>query len=261
MILLAVILIPICWNVAMSLDETVTIVIPKPPRLIPKVLSLRNYQYAFRSIPLMRYCLNTLFLVVVNTFISVAASMMCGYAFAKGKFSLKKFWFVFMLAVMMIPFETIMIPLYLKYVQWGMISTYYPLIFGSFSYAYGTFLAKQNIQALPDSLREATFIDGGSEWRTFVSVIIPLSGPVIATLGILQIIRHWNDFLWPMIILQKPSLYTISIGVSLFNSTENVTYFGPRMAVATLSAIPLVTMYLFLQKYIVASVALSGIKQ
>ena len=256
--LLAVMMIPICWNIAMSFDEDVLTTIPNPPHLWPQTPSLRNYKYAFEVVPLMRYFANTAFLTVVNTVVSVFFALCCGYAFAKGKFVGKNFWFMFILAVMMIPFESIMVPLFLQYQRMGLLNTYWPLVLGSFAYPFGMFLARQNIAALPDALREATFIDGASEWRTFFSIIIPLSGPVIATLCIMQVM---SNFLWPLIVIQDNKKFVISVGVAMFNAQKGVEYFGPRMAVATLSALPLVIMFLFLQKYIVASVAMSGIKQ
>lgn len=259
--LLAIWMIPIIWNVAMSFDEDILTTIPNPPRMWPKIPSLRNYAYAFEVVPLARYFANTVFLTVVNTILMVFFAMCCGYAFSKGKFWGKKFWFMFMLAVMMIPFESIMVPLFLQYQKIGLLNTYWPLILGSFAYPFGMFLARQNIDALPDALREAAFIDGASEWRVFLTIIIPLSGPVIATLCILQVLAQWNSFLWPLIVIQDNSKFVVSVGVAMFNAQKGVSYFGPRMAVATLSALPLVIIFLFLQKYIVASVAMSGIKQ
>ena len=260
-VILAAMMIPIIWNIAMSFDEDVLTSIPNPPHIWPKVPSLRNYRYAFEVVPMARYFMNTLFLTVVNTIISVFFAMCCGYAFAKGRFFGKNFWFLFMLAVMMIPFESIMVPLFLQYRSWGMYNTWWPLILGSFAYPFGIFLARQNIAALPDALREAAFIDGANEWYTFFTIILPLSGPVIATLCILQVLGQWNSFLWPLIMLQDNKRYVISVGVAMFNAQKGVQYFGPRMAVATLSALPLVLMFLFLQKYIVATVAMAGIKQ
>ena len=260
-VLLAIVLIPVYWTISTSLDRTVLTEVPNPPRLFPKEFSFYSYQYAFQTIPLMRYFMNTLFLTVVNTVISVFFALCAGYAFAKGRFFLKRFWFVFILAVMMIPFESIMVALFLQYKHIGLLDSYIPLILGSFAYVFGVFFARQNIAQLADSLREAAFIDGASEWHTFLAVILPLCGPVIATLCILQVIAQWNNFLWPLIIISSYEKHVISVGISMFNASETVIYFGPRMAIAVMSSIPLLVMFLFLQKYIVASVALSGIKQ
>ena len=259
--LLIFILIPVAWAVSMAFDRSVTTYVPNPPRLWPQEISLFNMEYASTAIPLWRYFGNTFFVTVINTVLSVFSALLCGYAFAKGKFFLKKFWFIFMLAVMMIPFESRMLTLYLQYTGWGMNNTYWPLILGNFAYVYGTFMACNNISQLPDALREAAFIDGANEYLTFFTIILPLCGPIIATLSILQVIANWNNFLWPLIVINQKDKYLLSIGVALFNSSENALYFGPRMAVAVLSSVPLILMFVFLQKYIVASVALSGIKQ
>lgn len=123
------------------------------------------------------------------------------------------------------------------------------------------FFARQNIEAIPDSLRESAYIDGASEWRIFLQIIIPLSKPLIATLSILQILSNWNSYLWPLVVIRSSEKQLISVGVSVFNAQQDSIYYGPRMAVAVISAIPLSIMFLFLQKYIVQSVAVSGIKQ
>ena len=169
--------------------------------------------------------------------------------------------YVFMLAVMMVPFESRMVPLFIQYRNWGMLNSWLPLILGQFAYVYGIFFARQNIATIPDSLVESVYLDGGGVWRVFFSIILPLSKPVMATLGILQAIAHWNAYLWPLVVIRDSSKQVISVGVALFNAQQDSVYYGPRMAVAVLSAIPLAIMFLFLQKYIVASVAVSGIKQ
>lgn len=258
--MLLIVLTPVWWAVVLSFDRTATTALPEFSWL-PHEFSTFNYKAAARLIDLPRYYLNTLFVTAVNTFVSVFFAMMCGFAFAKGKFWGKKFLYVFMLAVMMVPFESRMVPLFIQYRNWGMLNTYFPLILGQFAYVYGIFFARQNIAALPDSLVESVYLDGGGVWRVFFSIILPLSKPVMATLGILQAIAHWNAYLWPLVVIRDSSKQVISVGVALFNAQQDSVYYGPRMAVAVLSAIPLAIMFLFLQKYIVASVAVSGIKQ
>ena len=163
-------------------------------------------------------------------------------------------------AMKMIPFESRMIPLYIQYKNWGMLDSYFSLILGNFSYVYGMFFARQNIASIPDALRESAYLDGAGEWRIFFKIILPLSKPLIATLCILQVIAQWNSYLWPMIVIRSGEKQVLSVGVALFNAQENAYYYGPRMAVAVLSAIPLTILYLLLQKYIVQSIAFSGIK-
>ncbi len=260
LVLLVIVLVPLAWSIVLSFDRTALSSLPDFS-LVPHEFSLFNYEVAFTSIPLVRYYLNTIFVTVVHTFLAVFFALMCGYAFAKGDFIGKKFWFIFMLAVMMLPFESRMVPLYLQYKSWGMLDTYAPLLIGACAYVYGIFFAKQNIEAIPDSLRESAYIDGASEWRIFLKIILPLSKPLIATLSILQVLSNWNSYLWPLVVLRSSEKQLISVGVSIFNSQQDAIYYGPRMAVAVISAIPLSLMFLFLQKYIVQSIAVSGIKQ
>lgn len=260
LLILVIYLVPLWWAVVLSFDRKATTEIPAFS-LLPHEFSFFNYQAAAQFLDLVKYYKNTIFITVINTAISVFFALCCGYAFAKGKFFLKKFWYIFFMCVMMIPFEAKMIPLYLEYKAMGLIDTYWPLILGNFAYVYGMFFARQNIATIPDSLRESALIDGGNEWTIFFKIILPLSKPVISTLCILQIISNWNSYLWPLVVLRTKSKQVISVGVSLFNANENSIYYGPRMAVAVLSAVPLIILFLFLQKYIVQSIALSGVKE
>lgn len=259
-LILFCILIPLWWAIMLSFDRKAANALPAFSWL-PHEPTLFNYQAAAKLIDLPRYYLNTVFVTVVNTVISVFFALMCGFAFAKGRFFGKKFWYIFMLAVMMVPFESRLVPLYLQYRNWGLLNTYAPLILGNFAYVYGVFFARQNIAAIPDSLAESVYLDGGGEWKVFFSIILPLSKPVMATLSILQVIANWNSYLWPLVVIRDSSKQMISVGVALFNAQQGSVYYGPRMAVAVLSAIPLTILFLILQKHIVASIAVSGIKQ
>lgn len=260
LLFLVIILIPLYWSVVLSFDRAATTTLP-PFSLVPHEFSLFNYEYAFKTIPLVKLYANTITVTVINTIVSVFTALMCGYAFSKGKFAFKQFWFLFMLAVMMIPFESRMIPLFLQYKNWGLLDTWAPIMLGSMAYVYGTFFARQNIDSIPDSLRESAFLDGAGEWTIFLRIIIPLSKPLIATLCILQVLANWNNYLWPLVTIKSTSKQLISVGVAMFNAQQDNIYYGPRMAVAVISAIPLTVMFLFLQKYIVQSIAVSGMKQ
>ena len=259
-VILAIVLTPLWWAIVLSFDRAATTALP-PFSWLPNEASLFNYRAAEKLIDLARYYGNTIFITIVNTLISVFFSLMCGYAFAKGDFVGKKFWYIFMLAVMMVPFESRLVPLYLQYKSWGLLNTYWPLILGNFAYVYGVFFARQNIASIPDSLAESAYLDGAGEWRVFFSIILPLSKPVMATLSILQVIANWNSYLWPLVVIRDSAKQVISVGVAMFNAQQNSVYYSPRMAVAVLSAIPLTILFLILQKLIVASIAVSGIKQ
>lgn len=260
LILLFFMLMPLYYAVVLSFDKTAVNRLPDFA-WTPREPSTYNYEVLHYFIDLGQYYKNTVFLTVVNTAISVFFALMCGYAFAKGRFVLKKFWYAVLLAVMMLPFESRMIPLYMIYYNLGLLNTYWPLILGQFAYVYGIFFARTFIQGIPDSLREAAKVDGANEWQIFFRIILPLCKPIAATLCILQAIAHWNNYLWPLIVLKDYTKQVISVGVALFSASVDSVYYGPRMALAVMSAVPLVVMFLFLQKYIVQSIAVSGIKQ
>jgi ABC-type glycerol-3-phosphate transport system permease component len=255
-----VILFPLVWAVVISFDRSAMTRVPAFS-FWPKQPSLHAYRFALRTVDLGRYYINTIIVTVANTGLSVFFAMTCGYAFAKGQFKLKGLWFFFMLAVMIIPFESRLIPLFLQYQRWGMIDTFWPLILGAPGYVYGVFFARQNIFSIPDSLRESAFLDGAGEWKIFFNIIVPLSKPVISALSILQVLANWNSYLWPLVVLRSPKLHVISVGLAYFNSGENASYYAPKMAVAVLSAVPLIVIFLILQKYIIQSMAMQGIKQ
>jgi ABC-type glycerol-3-phosphate transport system permease component len=254
------VLYPLIWAMVVSFDRLAMTKIPAFS-FWPKQPSLHAYRFALRTVDLGRYYINTIIVTVANTGLSVFFAMACGYAFAKGHFKLKGLWFFLMLAVMIIPFESRLIPLFLQYQEWGMIDTFWPLILGAPGYVYGIFFARQNIFSIPDSLRESAFLDGAGEWNIFFNIIIPLSKPAISTLSILQVLNNWNSYLWPLVVLRSPKLHVISVGLAYFNSGENAVYYAPKMAVAVLSAVPLIVIFLVLQKYIVQSMAMQGIKQ
>lgn len=260
-ILLGIILIPVYWALVLAFDRSVALSIPNPPRFFPLEPSLFHFEYAFSVVPLWRYFGNTLFVTVCNTGLSVFFAMTCGYAFSKGRFVGKPILFMLMIAVMMIPFEARMIPLFLMFRDAKMINTYWPLILGGFNYSYGMFLSKQSIDSMPDSLRESAFIDGAHEWTVFFKIIFPLSLPIVSTMVILQAIVNWNNFLWPLVVLTKNELQLIAVGVSLYNANDASRYVGPVMAVAIMAAIPLLLVFFIFQKKIVESIAFAGIKQ
>lgn len=260
LVIFCIVIMPLFWSIIMSFDRAATTSLPDFS-LWPHEASLFNYEAAANMIDLQQYFSNTIIVVLINTSLAVTFAMLCGYAFAKLKFVGKKFWYFFMLAVMMVPFESRMLPLFMQYRDLGLLNTWWPLILSQFAYVYGTFFARSYISSLPDALAESVYIDGGREWRVFFSIIVPLSLPIMSTLAILQVIANWNAYLWPLVTITDTSKQMISVGVAYFNAQQNTVYYGPRMAVAVLSAIPLVLFYLLLQKHIVASIAVSGIKQ
>jgi multiple sugar transport system permease protein len=149
----------------------------------------------------------------------------------------------------------------------GLVNSYWAFYLPAISYAFGTFFAKQYMDTLPDTLREAAIIDGAGEFRAFFKIFLPLCGTLVATLTILQFLANWNNLLWPLVVLNDQNKYTIQIGLAMFKSSVGEVgvsgnpFPAITMAGTVISLIPVLLVYLFLQRYIIQSIALSGIKQ
>lgn len=259
---------PFIWMIIISFDEAAAINIPFPPTLYPKEFTLNNYSQAIDRLDIWRLYGNTLMVVAGVVIISVFSSVLTGYALEKIRFKGSKFVLMLCLATMMIPFEATLIPLFLLFKNLGMVNSYWAFYLPAFSYPFGVFLTKQFMQSIPDSLREAAIIDGASEIRIFFQVFVPLSGTIISTLVILQFLNQWNNLLWPLVILNDSREFTMQIGLALFKNILSVgdggtaaNYPGITMAGTVLSILPVLIIYLYLQKYIVQSVATAGMKQ
>ena len=160
----------------------------------------------------------------------------------------------------MIPMEPRLIPLYTFFNKLGLLNTFWPLILPSIISGMLIFLCKQFFDQLPDTLREAAQIDGAGEFKIFFRVYLPLAGPIAATMVILSFIWSWNDFMWPLVVINDLNLQTIPLYLASFSLENGSSLGGLTMALATVSVLPIVIVYLFLQKYIIQSIALSGVK-
>jgi multiple sugar transport system permease protein len=209
---------------------------------------------------LLKAYLNSAIIACGSVFLNVISALLAGYAFSKGNFKGKKVLFVFVLATMMIPREITLIPMYMMFHKVNLLNTFYPCVLPSLLFGFGIILTKQYFDKLPNSLREAAHIDGAGEIRTFFQVFLPLTGPVTATLVILAFMYSWNDFIWPMIVLSKQELQTVPIYLASFSMEDGTRLAGLTMGLAAASIVPVVVVFLFLQKYIIQSVALSGLK-
>lgn len=183
---------------------------------------------------------------------------MAGYAFAKKRFPGRDVIFWSFLATMMVPAQATLIPLFVLIAQMDGVNTYWGLIVPTLANSQAVFLMRQFIKGLPDELFDAARIDGAGEWTVFWRIVLPLTKPVLATLGIFVFLWHWNDFLWPLVIAQSDGMRTLTVGLASLNS-ENVSN-ATIMAAAAISVIPCLLIFAILQRYIVNSVAMSGIK-
>ena len=185
---------------------------------------------------------------------------MLGYALAKLDFPGKRALFAIVLGTLMIPGVVTFVPLFVMVTKMGLSNTLLGMILPFLAGPFGVFLMRQFITSLPDELIQAARIDGAGELRIFFSVIMPLCGPALATLGILTFLTSWNNFLWPLVIAQTEDKYTLPVALALYSVGQNATQFGLLLAGAVIVVLPVLALFLILQRHIMQGIAMTGIK-
>lgn len=218
-----------------------------------------NYKEVISKLPLVKAMLNSLSYIIVIIALGLIVNSMAGYAFARLKFPKKNLLFALILAVMIIPAQTVMLPQFSIIYKMGLSNSYLALILPAIASPMYIFLFRQNFMGIPESIEEAAKLDGASAIRTFFQLVVPLAKPVYATVGILVFITCWNDFVWPVMVISDSSKQTIQMALSSLFSIQPVNY-GNVMAGLTLVTIPVLIIFLSLQKYYVAGIASTGAK-
>src|SRR5690625_2205004 len=252
---------PFLWMISVGFDKTANISMPFPPRLVPDDPSLFNFGIVMENGRLINSYLNSGIVTTVSVALGVGSSILEGYAFSKGNFKGRKILFLIVLGTLMIPIEPRLIPLYTLFNKVHLLNTFWPLILPPLINGMLIFLCKQYFDQLPDTLREAAQIDGAGEFKVFFRVYLPLAGPIAATMVILAFIWSWNDFMWPLVVLNDQNLHTVPLYLASFSLENGTSLGGLTMALAAASILPIVILYLFLQRYIIQSIALSGVKE
>jgi ABC-type glycerol-3-phosphate transport system permease component len=227
--------------------------------LLPTNLTLDNFSRVFSAWPIGQWFSNSLTVTALTTIISVAVSVMAGYGFAKLRFPAKTPLFLLLLSTMMIPTQAILVPQFRLVNALGLVGTFWAVIIPGAAATFGIFLARQFMIAIPTELIEAAKIDGAGPVRIFVSIVLPLSKPLLAVLTLLSLMYQWNDFLWPLIVLRDPSLYTLPIGLQFLQGQYQTDY-GALMAMTLITVGPLVVLFLVFQRWFVQGFATSGIR-
>jgi multiple sugar transport system permease protein len=191
--------------------------------------------------------LNTAFVALFSTAVHLVFDSMAGYAFAKRKFPGSNFLFAMVIAALMIPPQVTLVPLYLMITQLKLVNTFAGVILPGLADVIGIFLLKQYIQTLPSELEEAARMDGASEWSIYTKIIMPLTTPALAVTGIFAFQRYWNSFIWPLIVLQDPNLFTLQVGLSFIHTGEFGINYGLLMAGAAMAAIPMIIVFFAFQ--------------
>ncbi|GAA3602399.1 carbohydrate ABC transporter permease [Microlunatus ginsengisoli] len=250
-------LVPIVWMIVSALKPSAE-VFTVPPTLIGSEVKFSNFPEAWNYLPFGRFILNTIFVAAVGTAITLVASAMAAYAFARLNFRFRGGLFVLYLSTLIVPQEVIVIPMFLVMQKLEWVNSYKALILPWAFTAFGTFLLRQFFLTIPIELEEAAKIDGAGHIRILRSIIVPISAPAFAVLAVFTFISYWNSFLWPLIIISDTSRMTVPLGLQLFLGQQGQRW-ELLMAAATISMVPTVILVIVLQKYLVRGIALSGL--
>lgn len=258
LVMLAVLL-PLIWLIVSSFKSDIDVV-KWPPIFFPSSWLTDQYRYVLGVIPVGRMLLNTIGFASGVTVISLVFDSLAAYAFARMRFRGRSFLFGMILLTMMIPFQVIMIPLYLEEFQMGILNTFVGLILPRAASAYGIYMLTSFFSSIPKSLDEAARIDGMPEWKIYLKIILPLAKAALVTLGIFHFMNNWNDLLYPMMLTSSSEMRTLSAGLAILVGSNSIKY-GPTLAATVISVAPLLIIFLFGQRFFLEGIATSGMKE
>jgi putative chitobiose transport system permease protein len=254
-----VMLLPLLWLVSTSLKSPSENIFQFPPQFWPSQPTFENFVQVWRANPFGRYLFNSTLVAVLTVTLNLLFCSLAAYPLARLDFRGRDFIFTLIISTIMIPFQIVMIPLYILTVQLGLRNTYLGLIFPAIASAFGIFLLRQAFQGVPKELEEAARMDGCSELGLWWHVMLPSVRPALVTLAIFVFIGSWSDFLWPLIVLDRPEYYTLPLGVATLAGTFSLDW---RLIAAgsVISIVPILLFFLVMQRYIVPTEAGSGMK-
>lgn len=252
LIAVLVVFLPLLWMVLSSFKQPGEIV-TLDLKLLPEALNPENYKVAMTTVPFGQFFLNSTIVTVVGSGIKVVLAILTAYALVFVRFPFKKVIFVLILVALMVPPQVSILPNYILIAGMGGKNTLWGIILPGLGTAFGTFLLRQHFLTLPASILEAAEIDGAGHWRRLWQVVAPVSLPSIATVALVTVVSEWNEYIWPLIITDKPESMTLPVGLTLLqNSESNGAGWGIMMAGAVLVILPILVVFAMLQRYIVA---------
>lgn len=254
-----VMLFPLLWLISTALKSPTENIWQSPPQLLPNQPTLENFSKVWQSLPFGTYLYNSILVSVLTVGLNLLFCSLAAYPLARLSFVGRNGIFIAIVSTIMIPFQIVMIPLYILTVQLGLRNSYLGIIFPSLASAFGIFLLRQALISVPKEIEEAARLDGSSELGLWWCVMLPAIRPALITLAIFVFIGAWSDFLWPLIVIQDESLYTLPLGVAKLAGTFSLDW---RLVAAgsVISITPVLVLFLFLQKYIVPTDTGSGVK-
>lgn len=254
-----VMLFPLLWLISTSFKSPTENIFQFPPQFLPNQPTFQNFITVWQTNPFGQYLLNSTIVAVLTVSLNLLFCSLAAYPLARLNFRGRDLIFTATVSTIMIPFQIVMIPLYILTVQLGLRNTYLGIIFPSLASAFGIFLLRQAFQGVPKELEEAARIDGCSELGLWWNVMLPAVRPALVTLAIFVFIGSWSDFLWPLIVLDRPEYYTLPLGVATLAGTFSLDW---RLIAAgsVISIAPVLLLFIFMQRYIVPTEAGSGVK-
>jgi multiple sugar transport system permease protein len=252
-------MIPLYWMFSTALkspEQTFAI----PPKWVPNPAQWNNFHAVFDEVPFARFYANTLFLVAMNIVGQLFAVTLVAYGFARLRFPGRGFLFLLMLSTLMIPYQVTLVPRFIMFSKLSLVGTYYPLILPAFTGSpFLIFLVRQYMMSIPYDLDEAAYIDGASRLGVFWHIILPLARPALMLVIVFTFIDVWNDFLQPLIYLNDPDMFTVSLGLSFFQGARE-TNWNLLMAGSVLAMLPPLGLFFFAQKQLIGGISVEGLK-
>ena len=251
------VLVPFWWMIITSFDRLRSAAMPNPPRFLPANWTLYNYEVAFSNVNMVRSTLNNFILIIISFVANALVATLAGFALSKGKFPLRNTLLIFFLSTMMVPFESRVLYVFQFINKIGLLDSYAGYLLPPvMTCAFYIFLMKKAFDDVPDSLMESAHIDGAPLFIIYCRIYLPLIGPMLAALAVLDSVGIWNDMLWPLIVLRSKELYTVQISLVRYVTSHP----GIVSAVVMMSVVPIATVFLICQKWIVQGIATSGMK-
>ena len=250
---------PFFWMVVTSL-KTPPEIIRVPLQVAPdNWLNLNNYREVFHRENFIRYLFNSALVASIAAVSSLVVSALAGYGFAKFHFPGRDAFFLAIVGILMVPFQSVVVPLYLWVNRFGLLDTYLGIVAPDLVSVFGVFLMRQAIEVIPNDYMDAARIDGCSELGIFFKVILPSVKPAIATLLIIKFMWNWNEFFWPLVVVNSPTMRVVTIGLMSFTNIYFIEY-NLLTAAAVISILPILLIFLCLQRWVVQAVVMSGLK-
>jgi ABC-type glycerol-3-phosphate transport system permease component len=250
---------PFLWIISAAFGKT-TEVFVLPPRWLPANPSLENFDQVFNQVPYHLFMFNSIKLAVIVTIGQLITCSMAAYAFARLQFRGKNVLFLILLSSLMIPGQITIVPLFILVRNLGLYNTHTALILPALINPFGVFLLRQYFVTLPTELEDAARVDGANVFTIYWRIILPLSGPVLTTLAILTFVGMWNAYFFPLIMINSPELQVITVGLTLLRGQYGAGALGPIAAALAMAIVPVLIVFLVLQKYIIRSIVSTGLK-